>query len=49
MGVIQVQEPGLFTTVQDTRGRSLLARFGVPAAGALDPFAAAAANALAKR
>jgi biotin-dependent carboxylase-like uncharacterized protein len=41
-----VLTPGLFTTVQDTRGRPHLARFGVATAGALDPFAAAAANVL---
>lgn len=38
--------PGLLTTVQDTRGRPEFARYGVPASGALDPIAAAAANAL---
>ena len=42
----KVVAPGLLTTVQDTRGRPDLARYGVPAAGAMDPFAAAAANAL---
>jgi antagonist of KipI len=41
-----VLAPGLFTTVQDICGRGRLARFGVPAAGALDPIAAAVANAL---
>ncbi|HTD79593.1 MAG TPA: biotin-dependent carboxyltransferase family protein [Chloroflexota bacterium] len=43
---LEVVAPGLLTTVQDTRGRPDLARYGVPAAGAMDPFAAAAANAL---
>ena len=45
-GWLEVVAPGLLTTVQDTRGRPDLARYGVPTAGALDPFAAAAANAL---
>ena len=27
---LEVVAPGLFTTIQDTRGRSHLARFGVP-------------------
>jgi antagonist of KipI len=43
---LEVVAPGLLTTVQDTRGRPDLARYGVPTAGAMDPFAAAAANAL---
>ena len=45
-GWLEVIAPGLLTTVQDTRGRPDLARYGVPTAGAMDPFAAAAANAL---
>ena len=45
-GVVQVVAPGLFTTVQDTRGRPEFQRYGVPVGGALDPFSAAAANAL---
>lgn len=43
---IEVLAPGLLTTIQDSRGRAHMARFGVAAAGALDPFAARAANAL---
>ena len=43
---IEVVAPGLFTTVQDTRGRPEFQRYGVPVGGALDPFSAAAANAL---
>lgn len=45
-GEIEVVAPGLFTTVQDTRGRPEFQRYGVPVGGALDPFSAAAANAL---
>jgi KipI family sensor histidine kinase inhibitor len=44
-GLISVIVPGLSTTVQDL-GRTGYARFGVPAAGAMDPFAARAANRL---
>jgi antagonist of KipI len=43
---VEVVAPGLFTTVQDTRGRPAYQRYGVPVGGALDTFAAAAANAL---
>ena len=43
---IEVVSPGLLTTIQDTRGRRGFERYGVPAGGALDTFAAAAANAL---
>jgi antagonist of KipI len=42
---LEVVAPGLQTTVQDL-GRTGYARFGVPAAGAMDPFAARAANRL---
>ena len=45
-GEVEVIAPGLFTTVQDTRGRPEFQRYGVPVGGALDPFSAAAANAL---
>jgi biotin-dependent carboxylase-like uncharacterized protein len=45
-GELEVIAPGLFTTVQDTRGRPEFQRYGVPVGGALDPFSAAAANAL---
>jgi antagonist of KipI len=45
-GELEVVAPGLFTTVQDTRGRPEFQRYGVPVGGALDPFSAAAANAL---
>ena len=43
---LEVVAPGLLTTIQDTRGRPEFARYGVPTGGALDPLAAAAANAL---
>lgn len=43
--VVVVQQPGLHTTVQDL-GRRGFARWGVPRAGALDPFAARLANRL---
>jgi len=42
---VEVVAPGLLTTVQDL-GRTGYARYGVPAAGALDAFAARAANRL---
>ena len=45
-GWLEVLTPGLLTTVQDTLGRPDLARYGVSAAGAMDPLAATAANAL---
>ena len=45
-GDLEVIAPGLFTTVQDTRGRPEFQRYGVPVGGALDPFSASAANAL---
>ena len=45
-GWLEVLTPGFLTTVQDTLGRPDLARYGVSAAGAMDPLAAAAANAL---
>jgi len=41
--VIEVVEPGLWTTIQD-RGRPGLERFGIPSGGAADWFAAAVAN-----
>ena len=44
---IDVLEGGLLTTVQDPFGRPGWRRYGVQAAGALDPEAAAAANRLA--
>jgi antagonist of KipI len=43
--MLRVLAPGLLTTVQDA-GRPALAALGVPQAGACDPWAAAAANAL---
>lgn len=43
--VIEVLEPGLLTTVQDT-GRYGYQRFGVPVSGAMDPFSLRAANVL---
>ena len=43
---LEVVAPGLLTSIQDTRGRPHLARYGVPTGGAVDPLAAAAANAL---
>jgi len=43
--VIEVLEPGLLTTVQDT-GRYGFQRFGVPVSGAMDPFSLRAANVL---
>ena len=46
MTTLRITNPGLLTTVQDL-GRSSLGRFGVPASGAMDPFAARAANRLA--
>lgn len=45
MNVIEVQEGGLFTTVQDL-GRYGYQRYGVPVAGAVDPFALRVANVL---
>ncbi len=45
MNALRVEVPGLLTTVQDL-GRLGFERFGVPAAGAMDPFALRAANAL---
>ena len=42
---LEVVAPGLQTTVQDL-GRTGFARFGVPPTGAMDPFAARAANRL---
>jgi biotin-dependent carboxylase-like uncharacterized protein len=42
---LEVVAPGLLTTVQDL-GRTGYARYGVPAAGAMDAFAARAANRL---
>ncbi len=45
MDVIEVQEGGLFTTVQDL-GRYGYQRYGVPVAGAVDPFALRVANIL---
>jgi len=42
---ISVIEPGLFTTVQDA-GRYGYQKFGMPVAGAMDPFAFKAANRL---
>jgi KipI family sensor histidine kinase inhibitor len=42
---LEVVAPGVQTTVQDL-GRTGYARFGVPPAGAMDPFAARAANRL---
>ena len=44
--VIEVQEGGLLTTVQDL-GRYGYQRYGVPVAGAVDPFALRVANVLA--
>ena len=44
--VIEVQEGGLFTTVQDL-GRYGYQRYGVPVAGAVDPFALRVGNVLA--
>jgi biotin-dependent carboxylase-like uncharacterized protein len=46
MSILHVVAPGLLTTVQDSRGRPGFGRFGVPSGGALDPFAAEAANRL---
>ena len=45
MGVLQVIHPGLLTTVQD-KGRTGYQQFGMPTAGAMDPFALQAANLL---
>ncbi len=45
MHVIEVQEGGLFTTVQDL-GRYGYQRYGVPVAGAVDTFALRVANVL---
>jgi biotin-dependent carboxylase-like uncharacterized protein len=42
---LRITNPGLLTTVQDL-GRPGLGRFGVPASGAMDPFAARIANRL---
>jgi KipI family sensor histidine kinase inhibitor len=42
---LEVLQPGLLTTVQDL-GRRGYERFGVPVAGAMDPFALRAANLL---
>jgi biotin-dependent carboxylase-like uncharacterized protein len=45
MGLIKVNNPGLLTTVQDM-GRYGYQKFGMPAAGAADPFAYRVANLL---
>jgi antagonist of KipI len=45
MNVFKVLEPGPFTTVQD-KGRYGYQQFGIPPAGALDPFAYRVANLL---
>lgn len=45
MEIIEVREPGLFTTVQDL-GRYGYQRYGVPVSGALDLFALRVANIL---
>ena len=45
MGVIEVIEPGLLTTVQDV-GRFGYLRHGVPVSGAMDPVALRLANLL---
>lgn len=45
MGVIEVVEPGLLTTVQDA-GRFGYLRHGVPVSGAMDPVASRLANLL---
>ncbi len=42
---LEILEPGLLTTIQD-QGRFGYQRLGIPAAGAMDPFALKAANAL---
>jgi antagonist of KipI len=41
---LEVLDPGLLTTVQNTRGRVSFERFDVPTGGALDSRSAAAAN-----
>ncbi len=43
---VEVVAPGLLTTVQDPYGRPGFERYGVATGGALDPFAAEAANRL---
>lgn len=43
--MITVLQPGFYTTIQDA-GRTGYQRFGVPVAGAMDPFSAALANVL---
>ena len=43
--ILEITDPGIFTTVQD-RGRRGFQRFGVPVSGALDGFALRVANAL---
>ena len=43
--MIEILEPGMAVAVQD-RGRFGFKRFGVPAAGALDPYLLACANLL---
>lgn len=45
MSALTVLKPGLLTTVQDA-GRVGFQRYGMPVAGAMDPFAMAVANAL---
>lgn len=45
ISTIEIQEPGLQTTVQD-KGRYGYQRYGVPVSGAMDPFALRAANIL---
>ena len=42
---LEFLEPGMLTTVQDL-GRMGYQRLGIPASGAMDPFALRAANAL---
>ena len=48
MGVIEVIEPGLLTTIQDV-GRFGYLRHGVPVSGAMDPVALRLANLLVGR
>lgn len=44
--VIQVEKPGLLTTIQDA-GRAGYQQYGIVVSGAMDPFAVRAANLLA--
>lgn len=47
MGIIEVRQPGLFSSIQDL-GRFGMMRYGVPSSGVMDAYAAKIANLLVK-